>query len=48
MFDINCCDNGSGWVARQDWEAIVAPHILAHIRRAYPRWHITHGVEIEA
>lgn len=47
VFDVNACNNGTGWVTRQQWENILAPHILSHVPRAYPSWHITHGIEID-
>lgn len=48
IFDINCMNNGSGWVALADWEGIVVPFILQeYVPRASGGWHITHAVEIE-
>jgi hypothetical protein len=47
IFDINCINNGSGWVALADWEAIVVPHILATcVPRASGAWHQTHVLEL--
>lgn len=48
IFDINCMNNGSGWCARSDWEATIVPAITAQYPRASGKWHVTHGVEVEA
>lgn len=47
-FDINCINNGSGWVRRKDWEDLVVPWILQERddRRATGTWHITHTLEV--
>jgi len=46
VFDINCIDNGSGWVSLGNWETIVVPHLTALYPRASGKWHITHAIEI--
>lgn len=49
IFDINCLENGSGWVSLPDWEAEVVPYLLAACEpKADGRWHITHTIEINA
>lgn len=48
IFDINCIDNGTGWVALKDWRETVVPWILNEcVPRADGEWHITHAIEIE-
>ena len=47
IFDINCMNNGSGWVALKDWSDVIVPAILKLYPRANGRWHITHAVEIQ-
>lgn len=46
IFDINMTNNGTGWGARELWEAEIVPLLTASIPRASGGWHITHGVEI--
>ena len=48
VFDINACANDTGWITRKQWETILAPYIISHVPRAYPSWHVTHGIEIDA
>lgn len=47
VWDVNCLNNGTGWVALADWKGITVPWIL---KTLYPRadgnWHLTHAVEI--
>jgi hypothetical protein len=47
IFDINCINNGSGWVSLEDWRAIIVPHLTALYPRANGRWHVTHSIEVE-
>lgn len=48
IFDINCINNGSGWVSYDAWTTVVVPWILKEcVPRANGRWHITHSIEIE-
>lgn len=48
VFDINCINNGSGWVALADWERIVVPHIIREaVPRGDGRWHQTHVLELD-
>lgn len=48
IFDINCVQNGSGWVDLLDWSEMVVPWILKScVPRASGRWHITHAIEVE-
>jgi hypothetical protein len=47
IFDVNCLNNGSGWVSLADWSSIVVPHILKLYQRASGRWHITHSIEVK-
>ena len=46
IWDVNCMNNGTGWVGLEDWKAIAVPAITANIKRANGKWHLTHGVEI--
>jgi len=50
VFDINCCNNGTGWVAYPDWTNLVAPWIISECvpAEAYGTWHITHALEIRS
>jgi hypothetical protein len=48
VFDINCINNGTGWVALGEWRDIVVPYILKGcVPRANGKWHITHAIEVE-
>jgi hypothetical protein len=48
IFDINCINNGTGWVSLKNWREITVPWILQEcVPRADGRWHITHAVEID-
>lgn len=48
IFDINCMNNGSGWVDVSDWVGIVVPWLLSMCEpKASGQWHITHAVEIK-
>lgn len=48
IFDVNCIDNGSGWVAFDEWSQMVAPALAkAHDGRATGGWHITHGLHVQ-
>jgi hypothetical protein len=47
VFDINCINNGSGWVSFAEWADVVVPFILASYRRASGEWHITHAIEVD-
>lgn len=48
IFDINCLNNGSGWVALEDWAAILVPAILKACHpRANGGWHITHSLAVD-
>ena len=47
IFDINCINNGSGWVRLEDWEKLVVPFLLESSEpQASGKWHLTHGVSI--
>lgn len=48
IFDINCINNGSGWVALDVWVGTVVPYLLEHaVPRANGKWHLTHALEIQ-
>lgn len=47
VFDINCMNNGTGWVSLGDWKDFVAPYLTKEIPRANGKWHITHAIEVE-
>lgn len=46
VWDINCLDNGSGWVSLEDWERLVVPAITSTIKRADGKWSITHSIRV--
>lgn len=47
IFDINCINNGTGWVSLGDWTNDIAPWIIKEcVPRADGKWHITHSVEV--
>lgn len=46
VFDINCLNNGSGWVSSSEWRDTVVPAIVAQYPRADGRWHVTHSIEV--
>ncbi len=48
VFDVNCLNNGSGWVAFKDWSETVAPWLAkAHEARATGSWHVTHSLAVD-
>jgi len=48
VFDVNCLNNGSGWVSLQEWATILVPWLLKQCSpRATGGWHITHSVELD-
>lgn len=48
VFDINCINNGSGWVSLHVWQTVVVPWILIEcVPRASGGWHITHAIEVK-
>lgn len=46
IFDINCINNGTGWVSLDDWAQIIVPYLLESISRANGKWTKTHVVEV--
>jgi hypothetical protein len=48
IWDVNCLNNGTGWVGLYEWTNVLVPWLL---KECYPRadgkWHLTHVVEIE-
>jgi hypothetical protein len=47
VFDVNCLNNGSGWVLVDEWASVVVPWLLSHTEpKASGKWHITHSVEL--
>jgi hypothetical protein len=48
IFDINCINNGCGWVSLKNWREITVPWILQEcVPRATGGWHITHVIEVD-
>lgn len=47
VFDINCMNNGTGWVSLGDWKDTIAPYLISQYPRANGEWHITHAIEVE-
>lgn len=47
IFDVNCLNNGTGWVSLDNWRLLVVPEILAACEpKASGGWHLTHTIEI--
>lgn len=46
IFDINCINNGTGWVSLRDWERVVVPWLTADIKRATGGWRVVNGIEV--
>ena len=46
IFDINCMNNGTGWVSLNDWSSQIAPYLIAQYPKADGKWHLTHAVEV--
>ena len=48
IWDVNCLNNGTGWVGLHEWTTILVPWLL---KECYPKangkWHLTHSVEID-
>jgi len=48
VFDVNCLNNGTGWVSLPDWRTIAVPFILAScVKRSTGEWSLTHSIEID-
>jgi hypothetical protein len=48
IWDVNCLNNGTGWVGLDEWTNIVVPWLLKECHsHADGKWHLTHPVEIE-
>jgi hypothetical protein len=48
IFDINCMNNGSGWVSLKEWSEVLVPWLLAESEpKADGKWHITHAIQVE-
>ena len=47
IFDINCINNGSGWVSFEDWSGTVVPWLLGENPKASGKWHVTHAIETD-
>ena len=46
VFDVNCMNNGSGWVSLEEWSISVVPWLLGQCElQADGIWSVTHGVE---
>ncbi|HUW08392.1 MAG TPA: hypothetical protein VM537_01625 [Anaerolineae bacterium] len=46
IFDINCMNNGVGWVAFTAWSSNIAPFLARQEPKATGEWHIVNGVEV--
>lgn len=46
VFDINCVNNGTGWVGFADWEQLIVPWLTAAYPEATGGWHIANSVEV--
>jgi hypothetical protein len=47
IFDINCMNNGSGWVSLDDWRNILVPWLLNELYpKASGNWHLTHAIDV--
>ncbi len=48
IWDVNCMNNGSGWVSLEEWTSILVPWLLKECHpRASGKWHLTHVIEID-
>ena len=49
VFDINCINNGTGWISLKDWEFLVVPWLLGEVEpEADGEWSITHSIELDS
>jgi hypothetical protein len=49
IWDVNCLNNGTGWVGFEEWTNTLVPWLLKECHpRSDGKWHLTHTVEIEA
>ena len=48
IFDINCINNGLGWIGLAEWKNVCVPWLTKSIRRADGTWSITHSLDLEA
>lgn len=44
--DINCINNGAGWVTLADWERVIVPHLTTEIPRADGGWSRAGAIEL--
>lgn len=47
VFDINCVNNGNGWVSLADWACVVVPHLTALYPKATGTWSIANSLELD-
>jgi len=47
IFDINCMNNGTGWVGVDGWTKTIVPYLTAQYPDASGKWHITHSIEVQ-
>jgi hypothetical protein len=47
IWDVNCLNNGTGWVGLKEWSETLVPWLLKECHpRANGNWHLTHTVSI--
>lgn len=47
VFDINCMNNGTGWVSLEEWSRVIAPFLIEHCcKRGNGKWSLTHAIEV--
>lgn len=47
VFDVNCLNNGNGWVGLADWESLLVPSLVEGMKGADGGWCKTHVIEVE-
>ena len=48
VFDINCMNNGTGWVSLEEWTRVIAPFLIERsVKRGNGKWSLTHALEVE-
>lgn len=46
VFDINCMNNGVGWVSFKEWGEVIAPFLARQDPKATGEWRVVNGVAV--
>lgn len=47
VWDVNCMNNGTGWVSLEEWATVLVPWLVKEcVPRGSGGWHLTHAIEV--